>query len=224
MKTMPELNVKRILRYMVDFWNWLAEGKIVFMGAVVIISVILLGLYTFCSETSIRLSGYVLQFLGMIFAIRGLLGVRVHFGQPPLWQIFVHWLKRFPKWKKITVVDVKPGFVSTRGLTGKVEVWAPDKQGQPLENRFERLLENLNRLKKIQDNHSKSIEKMENNFNEHVKKVKDENKDMEERIKSEVEWLYTNDFMTSLVGLVWLIGGITLSTLAPELFELLCHF
>ena len=217
---MSELNVKRILRYMVDLWNWLAEGKIVFMGAVVIISAILLGLYTFCSETSIRLSGYVLQFLGMIFAIRGLLGVRVHFGQPPLWQIFVHWLKRFPQWKKISVIDVKPGFVSAGGLTGKVEVWAPDKPELPLEKRVEKILDNVNRLKKVQDKQSESIEKMEYNLKEHQKKMKDENKNMEERIKDEVEWLYTSDFMTSLVGLVWLIVGIFLSTMAPELYQL----
>jgi len=119
------LKLGRISSWLVEVKQWLAEGKIVFMGVVVIICAILLGFYTFCSETSIRLSGFALQFLGMIFAIWGLIKVRGHFGQPSFLQIFIDWWRRRPKWEKNIVISAQP-FISRGRLIGaKPKLWAP---------------------------------------------------------------------------------------------------
>jgi hypothetical protein len=64
--------------------------------------------------------------MGMVFAIRGLLGIRAHFGQVPLRHLFVDWLKRFPKWKKSVVIEGVSANLVLTGMKGRVEVWNPD--------------------------------------------------------------------------------------------------
>lgn len=56
--------------------HWLAEGKLVFIYLLVIAASIILGFVIWSSEVLIRSSGSVLQFIGMLFAIRGLLSIR----------------------------------------------------------------------------------------------------------------------------------------------------
>ena len=206
--------------WLVEVKQWLAEGKIVFMGFAVIAIAIVLCFYPWHSETSIRLSGCALQLLGAIFAIKGLIKVRVHFGQPPLLQKFMDWWRRFPRWKKSMVISAGPGFISVGGLRGKVEIWAPDKPNQPIEKRFEGLLHNVNWLKTIQDKHIDSIERLEGSLDKYKKEAALNDKDMEDRIKKELELLHTSDFLPTLIGLIWLIVGIFLSTMAPELYNM----
>lgn len=216
------MKLKRMANWLVKVWQWVAEGKIVFIGLLVIFIAIALCFYPWCSETSIRLAGCALQLLGVIFAIRGLLKMRVHFGQPPLLQNFIDWWKRFPKWKKTIVISAGSAATSLGGLSARLEVWTPDKPDHSIEKRFAGLLNNVNRLKTIQDEHTDSIARIEANLDRYKKEAVDNNKKTEDRIKKELELLHTSDFLSSLIGLVWLAVGVFLSTMAPELFKLIC--
>ena len=44
-------------------------------------------------------------------------------------------------------------------------------------------------------------------------------KKIENEIHSELELLHTGDLIPAVVVLVWLIVGITMSTMAPELYQ-----
>jgi hypothetical protein len=214
------IKINRLFTWIVDIWRWLAEGEIVFMCILVLAAAVMIGFFMWCSETSIRSTGYALQFLGMIFAIRGLLGVRSHFGQPPLRQLFVIWLKRFPKWKK-SFVGLKGTVQAVSSLKAQLEVWIQDKADQTIEKRIEGIVKNLDRIRKEQGEHTKSIEELKDSLGEHKKKVADDSKKMDEKLRKDLESLHTSDLITSLVGLVWLIAGISMSTMAPELLKLL---
>jgi len=54
---------------------------------------------------------------------------------------------------------------------------------------------------------------------QHKNKVAEQTKRLEEDIRYELETLHTSDLLTSLIGLVWLTVGITMSTMAPELYH-----
>ena len=218
------MKLNRLFRWITDIWHWLAEGKIVFMCILVLIAAGTLGLVVWRSETSIRSAGYVLQVLGMIFAIRGLLGIRAHFGQPLLRQLFVNWLKRFPKWKKNFIVGAGAAQAAVPRMKARGEVWTPDNQDQPIEKRIEGIVKNLERIRKEQGEHTKSIEELRDSHEEHKKKVAEDNKNMEVKIRSDLESLHTSDLITSLVGLVWLTAGISMSTMAPELSKWILSF
>jgi hypothetical protein len=73
----------------VTLWHWMVEAKVAFMCSLVVYLAIHLGFVTWNSEASIRISGFCLQLIGMVFAIRGLLAIRENFGQPLLKDITI---------------------------------------------------------------------------------------------------------------------------------------
>ena len=200
-------------------WHWLAEGKLIFMCLLVIAAAIILGFVTWSSEVSIRSAGYVLQVIGMLFAIRGLLGIRAHFGQPMLRDLFIDWLKRFPKWKRNVVIGLGAAHLGMAGLKARVEVWNPDDPSLPVDQRIQKIISNLDRLRAEQATHAKLIEDLKDSHEEHKKKIAEQTQKIEENIRAELESLHTSDLITSLVGLVWLTVGITMSTMSQELYR-----
>ncbi len=193
------------------------EAKLVFMGIFVVLAAILFGFVTWYSEESIRVAGYVLQLIGMVFAIRGLLGIREHFGQPLLRQLVSKWVKRFPRWKKNVVIAAGTAHMTMSGMKARGEIWTPDDAEKPIEQRIDGIIRNLDRVREEQRGHAHSIEELKDSHEEHKKQVAEEQNNIKERIRSDLESLHTSDLITSLVGLVWLTVGITMSTLAPEL-------
>jgi hypothetical protein len=103
------------------------------MGLSIVVIAVFLGFVTWHSELSIKSAGYALQLFGMIFAIRGLLRIREHFGQPLLRQLFLNWFKRFPKWKKSIVVSPEPAHLTMTGGKAYLEVWSRDDPNKPPE-------------------------------------------------------------------------------------------
>ena len=213
------MSIQRLRLWVLEIWRWLAEGEIVFMCLLVIASAIALVFCTWRSEVSIRLAGYVLQLIGMIFAIRGLLSIRAHFGQTLLRKIFLNWLKRFPKWKRNVVLELNSANIASAGMKSGAEVWTPDNSKQSVEKRIEGIVKNLERIRTVQHEHTNSIDELKQSHEEHKKKVAEQAKKIENEIHSELELLHTGDLITSVVGLVWLTVGITMSTMAPEIYQ-----
>ena len=213
------MSIQRLRLWVLEIWRWLAEGEIVFMCLLVIASAIALVFCTWRSEVSIRLAGYVLQLIGMIFAIRGLLSIRTHFGQTLLRKIFLNWLKRFPKWKRNVVLEHNSANIASAGMKSGAEVWTPDNSEQSVEKRIEGIVKNLERIRTVQHEHTNSIDELKQSHEEHKKKVAEQAKKIENEIHSELELLHTGDLITSVVGLVWLTVGITMSTMTPEIYR-----
>ena len=213
------MSIQRLRLWVLEIWRWLAEGEIVFMCLLVIASAIALVFCTWRSEVSIRLAGYVLQLIGMIFAIRGLLSIRTHFGQTLLRKIFLNWLKRFPKWKRNVVLELNSANIASAGMKSGAEVWTPDNSEQSVEKRIEGIVKNLERIRTVQHEHTNSIDELKQSHEEHKKKVAEQAKKIENEIHSKLELLHTGDLITSVVGLVWLTVGITMSTMAPEIYQ-----
>lgn len=213
------MTVKRFRRWLVECWWWFAEGKIVFVCIVVIGAAVAIGIYTFRSEASIRLTGYFLQLIGMVFAIRGLLCVRAHFGQPSLKQGLVDWLIKFPKWNHDHVVeaDVKMGVLT--GFKADVEVWATDQPDKSLKERLDDVVANQGWLRAQFREQRISVAVLENRHKEHEKETAQRDKEIEEELRNDLESLHTSDLLISLVGLVWVTVGITMSTMAPEIYQ-----
>lgn len=132
----------------------------VFMCILVLVAAVALCFRRRCSEISIRTAGYILQVLGMLFAIRGLLRVRTHFGQPQLRQLFVNWLKRFPIWKRSVVMGVDTAHIAIAGMHARAEVWTPDNQDQPIEKRIEGIIRDLDRIRIKPGEHDKFVEEL----------------------------------------------------------------
>ncbi len=212
------LTINRLWKWSVELWRWIAKGKIIFICLLVIVTTVVLGFFTWHSEVSIRLAGYVLQLIGMIFAIRGLLSIRSFFGQPLLKDLVFNWLKQFPKGKKEVFIETG-AFNLSIGIKSSADVWTPDNASQTIEQRIEGIVENLERIRNRQREHANSIDDLNDSYKKHKMMVAEEAKNMKEEIRSDLESLHTSDLITSLVGLIWLTAGITMSTIAPELHQ-----
>ena len=212
------------MKKIIEWWNWFAEGKQVFMCLLVIVAALLLCMYTWKSETSIRVSGYCLQFIGMLFAIFGLLDIRKHLQQPLLRDLFINWIQRFPILKKRSPQN----YTSDRGVgfAGSVSVdgiWIKDNPDRSLEDRVSLLAENLEIIRKKQRQHDDLIAKLKGSHEEQVKEVKKQNQEIREEFQKNLETLHIGGWINSMVGLIWLTVGITLSTLSQEIYTLIIY-
>jgi hypothetical protein len=211
------MNFIRSKSWLRDIFLWAYEARLAFLCFIVLLLAFLFGFYMWPSEQSIRTSGFGLQIIGMVFAIRGLLKIRAHFGQPTLRRLSKAWLYRFPKWKKDTVIDVVAGDVVMVGEIARVELWAPDNPEDSLEKRINGVIRNVERLKAEQNKNSDQITELQKNQEKHQKEQEHARVNMENQIRSDLESLHTNDIVLSLVGLVWVIFGIFMSTMSQEL-------
>ncbi len=212
------MKLSLLFGHLVAVWRWIVLAKVACCCILVIVAALALGLYTWHSEDSIRFAGYALQILGMVFTIHGLLCIRVHFKQPPLQQLFFDWLKKFPRWK----IKVASGSASISGVglidVANGEAWTPDNPNWSVEKRIEGIVKNLDRIRTAQGKHGKSIEELRSSHEAHKKKVAEETKAEKEKLQTYLKSLHTSNLMESLIGLVWLTVGLTMSTMAPELF------
>ncbi|UQG61029.1 hypothetical protein MIH18_03500 [Marinobacter sp. M3C] len=204
-------------RWIIELKHWLKEAKLIFIGVFVILLAVFFGFVVWPTEKSIRIIGYVLQLIGMIVAVKGLFMVRSHFGHPSLGIMCLRWLKRFPKWKVEAHISVPTAYSVMTALDPHVEAWAPDNPESTLEHRLNAVIKNLGQLRADQGSQKKLINSLATEHQEHEKKTAKERVEIQEKIQKNLESLHTGYLVTSLLGLVWLLVGITMSTLALEL-------
>lgn len=215
------MNLKRLKGWSKEIFLWLSKAQQAILCTLFILLACLYSFYAYPGEQSIRISGYVLQVVGMVFTIRGLLRIRKHFGQPKLTSLSIEWLKRFPKWKREPIsLEVADGVTVTAGLDARLEVWAPDKKEDTLEKRIDGIVRNQESLKielRAASHEIKELRKNQKKHNIAQEKALDK---MENQLRSDLESLHTDDIVISLVGLIWLVVGISMSTLSVELSKI----
>lgn len=205
-----------------DLIYWVLSLKFfVILFLISIIPIVLIIIYP--QEIYFLFTGYVLQLCGMILTIDGLLRLRLYFNKPRLKDIFVHRFKQFPfpKLKNKSVeVTAETGRVVARPLTAKTEAWASDYPELSIEERFERLLQNVVRLKEQQSSLEKDLSNLNNSFNKHVKQIHNQNKHQEDRLKKFVESAHINDIHISLIGLFLITIGLFLN-MVPSISKII---
>jgi hypothetical protein len=213
------MNINRLKTWLYEVWNWLKETTIWFMCCLVLFDSYLFGFHVWNSEMSVRVSGFVLQILGMIFAIHGLLKIRTHFGQSPYMKLFLAWMNRFPKWNRGTVINIKGALTSTAGCKANIDIWTLDDPGDRIELRIKGIIHNLNHLKKAQRINEEGIDTLHDELKEYKVETDQKQKEMKQQIHSDLESLHTDDISISLIGLIWLTVGISMSTMSQEIYK-----
>ena len=86
------INAFRLIRIL----RWLAEGRYTWLTTLVIFAALIISLRPHTTEPIIRLTGLVLQVLGIGTVIWGIHETRALFGHPSVLNKVGTWLKRFP--------------------------------------------------------------------------------------------------------------------------------
>lgn len=213
------MNLKRLQCYMKEMINWLLEARLALLFGSILLLAGLISFYTWPTEQSIRITGYALQLLGMVFAIRGVMIIREYFGHPTIKSMLISWLKRIPKWRKRGKFISSSVSTSINVKVGNLESWSRDKPEETLEKRLEAVLEKLDILRMTQENHSDEISKIKIEHKNYYETQKNEIITVKNELNIKLEKIHTDDILVSLIGLIWLTVGLTLSTLSFEILQ-----
>jgi hypothetical protein len=203
------------------FGPWLAEGKYVWLALVTnllaIMSAILLG----ASERVFRITGLVLQLLGIFTIIWGISETRALFGHASLAAKIKAWFQRFPLRRRRIVFAVGSGdFAATMG---KARAFVTHGAGAnpTLDARVEALEKNMASIQN-------QITAVERELDEEFGKVREEIRNEvqtreadDKKLREKIEAAATGGIHISAIGASWLFVGVALSTAAPELAALL---
>jgi hypothetical protein len=196
---------------------WLAEAKYVWFAVLSNLLAVVVAIQLGAGERAFRITGLVLQVLGILTIIWGISETRALFGHASLAAKIKAWLQRFPLRRRGIVMAAGGGdFVAT---TDKARAYVTHAAGPnpTLDARVAALEKNMVSLQN-------QITAVETELDQEFQNVR-------EQIRSEVQTRATNDkelakkieasatggIYISAIGASWLFVGVVLSTAAPEL-------
>jgi len=186
----------------------------------VIGNALLFGFYTFRSEVAIRSAGLGLEVLGLFVAISGIIETRAFFGLPSLQALFLRWLSERPRWRRNIVLAAGAGASGLAEASARGYVWTPIRAEDSLERKVEVLIQNVDLLKDDLQSTHKEIDDLSR---KHAEALKGEARAREQAatdIKNQLQAALTNGLLVSLIGLVWLLVGMIMSTMSLVLLAL----
>lgn len=196
---------------------WLAEARYVWLALVVSIAALVIALRPGTTEPVIRLTGLVLQILGIGTVAWGISETRALYGHKPLFAVARGWVERFPL-RNRNIVFSAAGSASLV-LTGRAR--AHLTHGTPpnptVNDRLDALEKNIEAL-------HERIGATQKEIDDEISKLKisvsDEARQREQEDQGNlklVEMTATGGVHISAIGAVWLFVGVVLSTAAVEI-------
>lgn len=202
-------------------WSWLSEAKHTWLAVGVTAVALFVSLRPGASEPAIRLTGLVLQLLGIGTVIWGISETRALFGHPSLVWKARAWLGRFPLLRRSVVVPARGVSASTAVGTARAVAMHFPGTNPTIDDRVEALERNIGA---IHERITQTQREIGTEFQKTVDAVKREGqvRETEDRaIGEKLEATGTGGVHISAIGALWLFVGVALSTAAPEIAELL---
>lgn len=202
-------------------WPWLVEARYAFLSLIVIGVALVISLRPHTTEPVIRMTGLVLQILGIGTVIWGISVTRALFGYPSFASKTKAWLGKFPLIR--SNVALLTSNINTSFSFDKARVFVtPEKGANPtIEARLEAL---ENNMPLIHERINQTQKEMDEEFEKVLVALKreEQTRQSEDRtIREKLEATGTGGFHISAIGASWLFVGVVLSTAAPEIAELL---
>jgi hypothetical protein len=202
-------------------WPWLVEARHASLGAAVICVALVISLRPHTTEPVIRLTGLVLQPLGIGAVIWGISETRALFGHASLTSKARGWLGRFPLLRRNIVVAAGGVALSVAVGKGRAHVTHGPGENPTIETRLEALEKNVI---SIHERISQTQKEMDEELGKTADALKreEQSRQAEDRaIREKLEATGTGGVHISAIGASWLFVGVTLSTAATELAQLL---
>lgn len=92
-----------IIEYLRSLWNWLKEAWLFWLAFLVVAVSLLVAVGPGPSEPRIRITGLILQLLGISTVSWGIHQTRLLFGRPTIISVVRKWLSRFTKYRRRVV-------------------------------------------------------------------------------------------------------------------------
>lgn len=204
-----------------QLWPWLAEAHFAWLSLGVIGVALAVALRPQTSEPVIRITGLVLQLLGIGTVIWGISETRALFGHPSFAAKAKSWIARFPLRRRNIVLAA--GAASLSAATCKASVY--DMRGPGPNPTIDTRLDALERNVSLIHERISGIEKeMDEEFRKTAEALKNEEQTRQAEdnaIRAKLEATGTGGVHISAIGASWLFVGVVLSSAGVEIAELL---
>lgn len=204
-----------------QLWPWLVEARFAWLALGVIVTALIVALRPHTPEPVIRLSGLVLQLLGIGTVIWGISETRALFGHPSFSTKTKSWLERFPLRRRNIVFGT--GAVSLAAATCKARGYVTQGPGPnpTIETRLDALDRNISLIhERISDNEKEMDEEFRKTAVA-LKKEEQTRQSEDNSIRNKLEATGTGGVHISAIGASWLFIGVVLSTAGVEIAEFL---
>jgi hypothetical protein len=215
LKVAMQINITRTKA----IWPWLKEARFAWLSAAVISVALIVSLRPHTSEPTIRLTGLLLQLLGIGTVAWGISETRALFGHPSLASKIFRWLGRFPL--RSRSITHSASISSFAFASSKVGGYVTSSAGSnpTIETRLDALEKNIGLI----HNRIGSTEKeMNEQFREVTMALKNEQVERQSEdltILKKLEATGTGGVHISAIGAAWLFVGVILSTAGLEIAE-----
>jgi hypothetical protein len=195
---------------------WLAEPRHAWLSLSIISLALAIAIGPLASEPVIRLTGLVLQIMGIGTVAWGISETRALFGHPSFATRIKEWLGRFPLLQRSPVIGVAG--VAMGSAVVRARAYGTHGPTAPtVESRVEALEKNVAAIheritqaqKEMDDEFRKSAEALKHE--EHVRQEADT------AIRNKLEATGTGGVHISAIGASWLFVGVVLSTASVEI-------
>lgn len=204
-----------------QLWPWLVEARFAGLALGVIAVAIAVALQPHTPEYVIRLTGLVLQLLGIGTVIWGISETRALFGHASFASKAKSWLKRFPLRRKKVVLGA--GATSHVAVTCKGRGFVTQGPGPnpTVETRIVALEGNISLIHERISGTEKYIDEEFSRTAEALKIERQERHAEDNAIRENLEATGTGGVHISAIGASWLFVGVILSTAGVEIAEFL---
>jgi len=209
--------MRKIQLWLKSIFQWLVEWKYFCLGLLVVAVPVFFGLRYGADEATIRITGMVLQLLGIGTVAWGIHTTRKEFGHPSIFAVWHQRLSRFPSFGKRVVTGT--AHITLPGMTGTGRSHPSVSAGPEatIEARVQALEENL---QIVHDRVRQTQNEMDQGFRKYSEALKQEEqvRDKEDQnIRAKLEATETGGLHISAMGAFWLFVGVTMSTVPVEL-------
>lgn len=208
--------IAHIIRWPRRALVWLMRARLIMVAASVVILAIVISLYFLQTEQSVRLTGLVLQLLGIAAAAIGIRDTRRMFGKPSFLELIRTWVRAIPRLRP-QAVSISGSSALSVTATCKAQVWHGVGPEPTIESRLAAAEANLQEL-------VDRANKAESAFDTHVRQseqiLRDERAqrlEADRQLHLKVESASTDGLHLAAVGVAWLACGVVLSTMPNEL-------
>lgn len=205
--------IKGILR-------WFISPHLLWITIVVLAAAIVQVLYICNSEASFRITGLILQILGIGTVAYGIRDTRKMFGHPSFLSLLRDWFMRFPKFGgqiRSFAANIKATSM-TSNARGHVWINPIDASNEERIKALEANLEAVNlRLCQTQN----QIDQCDREIKRSFKKEYDIRTKANRQILQKLEAAETGGIYISAMGVLWLFVGVIMSSIPTELSQLI---
>ena len=195
---------------------WLAEARYVGMS-VAVIAIALAVAVSVPTEPVIRLTGLVLQLLGIASVIWGISETRALFGHPSIASKAKAWFGRFPPIRRYAAVSGDGLSVSASIVSGRMHSIYSLEPNATIETRVATLERNIDAMHERISHNEADVDREFRNTADQLRQEQRAREAEDTAMHKQLEATGTGGVHISAIGASWLFIGVILSTASPEI-------